>query len=178
MTDILDLALQARRDAALVVDRHTNPNQKTASITLYGVLASCLELCERCDNDAAERAALEKLFAEQPKTGNRRYVEKGSDIYVFVCRFVFTSTDRTNAIRYASALREAAKSQIHRSNLFSYLKKNGGVRALYFRRPLAARSVRTKTLHLAEQIEVSRDKPFTVTLSWRQDNIFDVVERA
>lgn len=177
MTDILAMAMKARKDASLVVDRHTNPSQKAASVALYGVLASCLELCERCDRAPEDRAAMERLFNEQPKIGNRRYVEKGSDIYVFVCRFVFTETDRTNAIRYASALREAAKMQINSSDLFDHLKNNGGVNSLYFRRPLDTRLVKTKCLRLAEQIEFSRDQPFTITLMWQDDNSFAIVRQ-
>lgn len=174
--DIIALAIQAKKDASLVVDRHTNPSQKTASIALYGVLASCLNLCERCDRDAGELGELQRLFKEQPVTGKRRYVEKDSDIYVLVCRFVFTETDRTNAMRYASALREAAKLQVSSADLRGYLKDNGGVNALYFKRPLDARSVKTKCLRLADQIEFSRDAPFSLTLRWRDDNTFDVLK--
>ncbi|MGR9056032.1 hypothetical protein ACU8NH_09000 [Rhizobium leguminosarum] len=173
--DIVQLAIKAKRDAALVVDRHTNPSQKAASLALYDVMASCMELCERCELDSAEQTALECLFKEQPKTGNRRYVEKGSDIYVMVCRFVFTETDRTNAMRYASALREASKLQLSSENLSDWMRGNGGVNALYFRRPLDARRVKTKCLRLAEQIEFSRDEPFTLTLRWQDDNTFAVI---
>jgi hypothetical protein len=176
MTDIITLAMRARRDAGLVVDRHTNPSQKAASLALYGVMATCMELCERCDRDPAEQAQLERLFGEQPRSGNRRYVEKGSDIYVLVCRFVFTETDRTNAMRYASALREAGKMQIASSQLSDWMKENGGVNALYFRRPLDTRQVKTKCLRLAKQIQFSRDTPLSLTLRWRDDNTFDVWE--
>ena len=66
---ISELAMQAKADAALVVDRHVNPSQKKASLALYGVLGSCMLLCERCERDPAERAELDRLFAEQPKEG-------------------------------------------------------------------------------------------------------------
>jgi hypothetical protein len=177
MSDIIRLAMQARDSATLVVDRHTNPNQKAASLALYEVMARCMELCERCDRDPAERAELEKLFAEQPKNGKRRYVEKGSDIYVFVCRYVFTDTDRTNAIRYAAALREASKMQISSADLAEHMKSRGGINALYFRRPLDARLVKTKCIRLAETITFSRDAPLTLRLSWRDDNSFVVLEQ-
>lgn len=175
MTPIVDLALQARRDAATVVDRHVNPSQKQASLALYDVLAPCLELCERCERDANEQAELERLFADQPRQGNRRYVEKASDIYVLVCRFVFTETDRTNAMRYACALREAGRRQIGSTDLADWLRSNGGVNALYFSRPLDTRVVGSKTLHLHSRISFSRDEPFTLTLRWRTDNRFDVL---
>jgi len=175
MISIVDLALQARRNAAAVVDRHVNPSQKQASLALYDVLAPCMELCERCGRDPDDRAELERLFAEQPRPGNRRYVEKASDIYVLVCRFVFTETDRTNAIRYACALREAGRRQIRSTALAEWLRRNGGVNALYFSRPLDTRIVATKTLHLHDRISFSRDAPFTLTLRWRTDNRFDVL---
>lgn len=177
MSDIVKLAMQARDAATLVVDRHTNPSQKAASLALYSVMARCMELCERCERDASERAELDRLFDDQPKTGNRRYVEKGSDIYVFVCRYVFTDTDRTNAMRYAAALREASKMQISSAELAEHMKTNGGVNALYFRRPLDARLVKTKCLRLAETITFSRDAELTLRLSWRDDNSFVVIEQ-
>lgn len=175
MSSVTELAMKARDSAALVVDRHVNPSQKAASLALYRVMADCKALCERCEANREDMAELQRLFAQQPKAGNRRYVEKGSDVYVYVCRYVFTETDRTNAMRYAAALREASKLQVSSGDLFEWMKKNGGVNALYFRRPLDARSVKTKCLRLAEQIEISRDKEFTLTLKWRDDNSFEVI---
>ena len=171
MISVTDLALKARGQASEVVIRH----KKRASFQLYSVLAPCLELCERCERDPAERAELERLFAAQPREGNRRYVERGSDIYVLVCRFVFAGTDRSNAMRYSQALREAAKLQIRSGELEAWLGKNGGVNALYFRRPLTTRSVSTKTIRLARSITIPRDRGFTVTLLWSQDNTFRVL---
>lgn len=169
---IADLALQTRAAAADVVVRH----KKHASFQLYSVLSPCLELCERCELDPAERAILDRLFADQPKGDrNRKYVEKGSDIYVLVCRFVFTSTDYTNAMRYAHCLREASKAQISSAELVAWLKTNGGVNALYFRRPLTAQSVSMKTLHLSSPVMVSRTTEFTLQLRWNSDNTFAAV---
>lgn len=175
MSEVEAMLNTARANAALVVDRHVNPNQKKASLALYDVLAECKRLCERCDHNAEDFEEVKRLFAEQPKSGNRRYVEKGSDIYVFVCRFVFTETDRTNAMRYASALREAEKLQISGANLASYLKNKGGVNGLYFRRPLDERSQKTKCLRLSSQITYSRDEEFTLRLRWLNDNTFEVL---
>lgn len=176
MTDIIRLAMKARADAVLVVDRHTNPSQKAASLALYNVMGTCMELCERC-TDPEEKQRLHALFLEQPKTGNRRFVEKGSDIFVLVCRYVFTETDRTNAMRYASALREASKLNLSSADLPEHMKKNGGVNALYFRRPLNACRVKTKCLRLSTTIDFSRDKPFMMILRWRDDNTFEVIEQ-
>jgi len=181
---ISELAMRAKADAALVVDRHVNPSQKKASLALYGVLGSCMLLCERCERDPAERTELERLFAEQPKTepdalgrAPRRYVEKGSDIYQIVCRFVFTDTDRTNAARYAAALRMAGELQIGSADLVKTLTHGGGVNALYFRRKLDAREIRTSTLRLTEQITFSRDAPLSLILQWTPDNSFRVMSQ-
>lgn len=174
MSEISDLLSKVRGDAAMVVDRHINPNKTKASLALYDVLADCKRLCERCEQNAEDFAEVKRLFAQQPKTGNRRFVEKGSDIYVFICRFVFTDTDRTNAMRYAAALRVAAEMQISGDRLAEHMKNKGGVNALYFRRPLDERNVKTKCLRLAQQITFSRDEPIRLQLTWRTDNAFDV----
>lgn len=172
MPSVTDLAIQTRQNAADVVARH----KKLASYRLYAILAPTLEVCERCERDPKERAEIDRLFAEQPLGDqNRRYVESGSDIYVLVCRFVFAGTNRSNAIRYAQALREAAKLQIGSGELDGWLRKNGGVAALYFRRPLASRTSSTRTLRLDRSITFPRDKPFTITLRWGTDNAFCVV---
>lgn len=172
MTSISELALQTRQSASEVVARH----KKKASFRLYAVLAPCLELCERCGRDPAERAELESLFARQPKgERNRRYVEKGSDIYQLVCRFVFCGTNLTNATRYAQALQQATDMQIRSPELEGWLRENGGVNALYFRRPLRYRSSTARTLRLASSITFPRDRDFTLTLRWTNDNAFKVV---
>jgi hypothetical protein len=174
VSEISDLLNQARDSASALVDRHTSPSKKGAALHLYQILADCKRLCERCERHAEDFDEVKRLFAQQPKTGNRRFVEKGSDIYVFICRFVFTDTDRTNAMRYAAALRVAAEMQISGDRLAEHMKENGGVNALYFRRPLDERNVETKCLRLAQQITFSRDEPITLQLTWRTDNAFDV----
>lgn len=175
MSEIYKAMLRARENAAVVSRWHTTPGKTKASLTLYKVLAECKQLCERCETNPQEKAEVERMFAEQPKAGNRRYVEKGSDVYVLICRFVFAETDRTNAIRYAIALREAAKLNIEGAQLADWMKTNGGINTLYYRRPLEIRDVKTKTLRLDQQIEISRDKPFTLTLRWQPDNTFAVI---
>jgi hypothetical protein len=169
---IIDLVQQTRQQAGEVVARH----KRHSSFRLYDVLAPCLAICERCERDPDERAEIDRLFAEQPKVGqNRRYVEKGSDIYQLVCRYVFAGTYLTNATRYAQALREAAKMQIRSADLATWLRHNGGVNALYFRRPLAALAVEMKTLRLTEPVRVQRHKAFSLTLRWQPDNTFKVL---
>jgi hypothetical protein len=175
MSEISDLLNKTRTNASALVDRHTSPSKKGAALQLYEILADCKRLCERCERNAEDFDEVKRLFAQQPKTGNRRFVEKGSDIYVFICRFVFTDTDRTNAMRYAAALRMAAELQISGDQLAEHMKENGGVNALYFRRPLNERNIKTKCLRLAQQITFSRDEPFTLMLKWRDDNSFEVL---
>lgn len=168
------LAMDARQSAADVVARH----KKLASFRLYAVLAPCLEICERCQANPAEMAEIESLFRQQPHDGNRRYVEAGSDIFVLVCRFVFAGTNRTNAMRYSQCLREAVKLGLTSADLEAWLRQNGGVNALYFRRPLASATSSARTLRLARSITFPRDKPFTLTLQWATDNAFRVLEAA
>lgn len=169
---ISNLARQTREDAEEVTQRH----KKLSSFRLYAVLAPCMELCERCERDPAERAELDRLFAEQPKEGNRRYVEKGSNIYQAVCRYVFHNTDGTNTNRYAQALNEAAKLQISSRDLEDWLKENGGVNALYFRRPLSVRVTELKVLRLNRSVTFSRDTPLRLVLQWQTDNTFKIIE--
>lgn len=168
---VTSLAMDARQAAAEVVVRH----KKHASFRLYAVLAPCLEICERCQANPADLAEIEALFRQQSHEGNRRYVERGSDIFVLVCRFVFSGTNRTNAIRYSQCLREAVKLGVAANDLEAWLRANGGVNALYFRRPLASETSSARTLRLARSITFPRDKPFTLTLQWGTDNAFRVL---
>lgn len=171
---IIELAIQTRNSANSVTIRH----KKKSSFELYAVLADCMEICERCLLNPEQRGELEQLFHAQDKgSQKRRYVEKSSDIYQLVCRFVFAATDRNNCNRYAHALREAEKLQLNSSRLEKWLAINGGVNALYFRRPLVSNSVYTRALRLNQSILIDRHKEFTLTLRWRNDNTFDVLKR-
>jgi hypothetical protein len=165
---ITALARRFRAEAAHVSDRHKGGTLPA----LYRVLAGCMELCERCELDPADRAELEQLFASQPREGNRRYVEKGSDIYVFVCRYVFHDDTRANANRYSHCLRQAALQQIGSNTLADHLANNGGLNALYMRRPLDRTTVETKCLRLTESIVCPKTGRFTVTLERQPDNTY------
>lgn len=177
MTDhIVKMAIEARQSASLVVDRHVNPGKTKASKALYKVLADCMAIAERCEKDPNDYAKIRKLFDQQPKEGVRRYIEKSNDIFGLVSRFVFTDSDRTNAARYAACLRVAKSEAIASDKLAEYMWNNGGVNALYFRRKLDVRLVRTKCLRLDRQIVIDRDRPLTITLQWRDDNSFIVIE--
>lgn len=180
--DIRSLALAARASASALISRHTlKPGQKKASIELYEILASCLALCERGATSHSDRAALESLFAQQPpRPGtNRRYVAHNTDLPLIVCRIVFYEDNSTNAWRYATALREAARLGLHSTTLLAHLTTQGGVNALFF--PTRSRSsasgggFATKTLRLSETVTYSRTAPFVLTLQWQEDNTFLVL---
>ncbi|WP_147707818.1 hypothetical protein [Microvirga massiliensis] len=138
-----------------------------------------MRLAERC-RDPSEFAELQRLFLDQPRSGNRRYIENGSDEFTLVCRFVFadlrSGTERSNASRYAHCLREAAKRQIGSATLVEFLKEEGGINALFLGRPLSRQTVTTKTLRLTEPITVGKGVKFTVTLIRNPDNTYSVIE--
>lgn len=161
----------ARQMAAEIVLK-TKPGRRDA---LYDLLAQCMNVVELCQKHEPSRHELHGLFLQQDHEGNRRYVEKGSDEYVLVCRYVFNHTDRTNAMRYACALRVAGEMGLSYSELVPWMKANGGVNSLYFRRPLEAKIVRTRNLYLTHSIEVPRDREFNIKLQWRNDNSFEVI---
>lgn len=172
VTTITELAGCARSAAEQEV---TYRHKKKASFRLYGVLAQCMAICERCQLNDQDLTELKELFASQPPDeGNkRRYIEKGSDVFLLTCRYVFHGSYLTNASRYAHCLRQAAKLQINSSDLANWMRNNGGINALYFRRPLDRGQMRIKCLHLTRTIEFPRDgSEFTIHLRWNQDNTF------
>ncbi len=152
--------------------------RRVSDSSLYAVLAGCMEICERC-RDAAEEAELRRLCAALPPLPgrNRTYVERGSDIYQAVARFVFHGEKKSaNMNRYAHSLRQAALLQIRSSDLAAWLATEGGINALYLRRPLTRTTVSTKCLRLSESITVPKDKPFTLTLRRSPENVYIVME--
>jgi len=172
ITEAADL-LRARAEAGPIGKRHS-------SFELYALLADCMALAERVGADTDEFAALRmEMTMQGGSAGPRRYVERDSDEYILVCRYVFSDRnagkERSNASRYAHALREAARQQISSRTLNEHLRSNGGVNALFLKRPLAARTSTTKTLYLSEAITVPKGCPFTVSLSRRLDGSFDVI---
>ncbi len=164
----------ARCEHALAIARH----KKHADIHLYHVLKDCLEICEVCLRDRAEEAALDRLLAGLPtRPGkNRCYVEKGSDIYQKVCRYMFHAEEHpANTNRYAITLREAAARQIGSATLVQALKTGGGINALYLQRPLERDVVSTKCLRLDRQITHRKSERFTLVLKRRPDNSYEVL---
>lgn len=175
---ISEIVAEAKRLRSMA---HAGPiGKRHSSFELYDLLALCMALADRCRMDRGNGIALRDLVrGAAPKNVKGRWVERASDEYLLVCRYVFPngsrSAERSNASRYAHALREAAKQQIRPDNLVEVLKTNGGINALYLRRPLDASTVATKTLHLSSTITVTKGQAFSLTLRRNADNTFEVL---
>lgn len=161
-------------ELAEILAAHSSPrghNQR-----LYRALGYCLELCQLCSLFPEERKALDDLIEESKPKNKRSYIERGSDIYIRVARFMFREEEHyANTSRYAHTLREAARRQISPEELPEFLATQGGVNVLYLSRPLDSTVVKTKCLRLAEQITVPKDREFTLRLIRQPDNSFAVV---
>lgn len=99
---VLDVINKAR---ALMPIRKRGANSE-----LYHALVLAMQASEICLADINEDWALSEAIAALPKGNkNRQYVERGSDAYQRVCRYVFWSEEHTaNINRYAITLREAS----------------------------------------------------------------------
>jgi hypothetical protein len=174
MSALSDLVARACQSADIATSLHAG----NAREALYDALGASAVICRVCSFDEAQFEELRALIAAQPRGDdkNRRYVERGSDVYTRVCRYVFTGTNYTNTCRYAHTLREAEKAQIKPDDLAGWLAKNGGVNALYYRRPLHDEEVATKTLRLTRKIVFPRHSDFTLTLRWTNQNTFEPIE--
>lgn len=140
--------------------------KRHSSADLYRLLAECMALAEQC-RDLAGHEEMRRLVVERGRDGGKRcYVEHGSDEYILVCRFVFDnlrskSAERSNASRYAHAMRQAAALGVTSATLFERLSADGGINALFLRRPLDAdlgdhlRAIRDVIAHVANNIAVS-----------------------
>ena len=153
--------------------------KRHSSFELYDLLAGCMALADRC-KQPDEYNEIKRLVMQQPSKGNRRYIEKGSDEYILVCRFVFgnlrsAGAERSNASRYAHCLREAAKQGVTSKTLAKTLSDNGGINALFLSRPLEATTFTTRCLNLAAPITIAKDEVFSLTLRRMADNRYDVI---
>lgn len=170
---LADLVQQACREADAATSQHARNGRQA----LYDALGTCAVICRVCSFEAEAYEELRTLIAAQPRGDqNRRYVERGSDVYTRVCRYVFVNTNHTNVCRYAHTLREAEKVQIKPQDLSGWLNTNGGVNALYYRRPLHEAEVATKVLRLTRKIVFPRNETFTLTLRWTQENTFEPLQ--
>lgn len=153
---------------------------------LYATLAACLEICEEVVRDGLEpqlrsiiqvSVAGQGLSVDEARVG-KRFTYKASDAYLLVCRYVLSDTETKQLqSKYSQALREAARRQISSAQLPEWLKKNGGVLALYNSRPTAGkRNGGIRVLNLMTPVDPRRDgKAFTLTLRNRGGGFFEVI---
>lgn len=154
--------------------------KRQSSFDLYNLLGRCMGLAERCSGGVAFEE-MRSLVSSQPGLGNRRYVERASDEFTLVCRFVFgnlrsKSAERSNASRYAHCLREARKRGLSGSTLASHLRDNGGINALFLGRPVVAKYVSTKSLRLTRSVSVLKGGIVRLVIRHLPDNTYEVLE--
>lgn len=140
---------------------------------LYAVLAGCLFLVEKVERDGLH----DELYAAcRARLSRRRFIMAKNEVPLLVCRYVLEGADNRNSVyRYAATLKQAHQRQIGAAALAAWLADNGGVRALFLRRPLNKTTALTKVLHLNSAIEVPTSGPFAVTLVSDGMGFFNVV---
>jgi hypothetical protein len=154
--------------------------KRVSSFMLYEVLQRCAMAVERMAREPEQRAEVEAMIVARPNPGrNRTFVEKSSDDYVVVCRFVFPSEEsygkeRSNASRYAACLRQMALQGIKPDEVAHKLRTTGGVNRYYLTRPVERLTVRTKTLYLTTQIEIPKNGEFMLVLRRLEDGRLEV----
>lgn len=153
--------------------------KRGANSELYAALVLALQASELCIEDIDQDVALGKAVAELPKGNkNRQYVERGSDAYQRVCRYIFFGEEHTaNINRYAHALREAGKQGVRSADLLKRLQ-SGGVNQFYLKRPLHSDTVSTRCIRLDRQITHEKVATFTLTLKRNDDNSYAVLGMA
>lgn len=167
-------AIIRRSHVAFLMKRH----QKHADMQLYRVLQDCLEMAEVCLKDIREYEVMNRLIKKLPMAEGqqRQYVERSSDIYQRVCRFMFHGAEHTaNVNRYSHCLREAAQQGVTSKTLINELL-DGGVNKFYLKRPSQSqeRVVATKCLRLDRQIKHYKSDTIVLTLRRGVDNIYEV----
>lgn len=83
--------------------------------------------------------------------------------------------DRAKSLRAKAHAGPIGKRQLKPENLPQFLRTQGGLNALYLRRPLTRTSVRTKVLHLTESVEIPKDGEITLALKRTPENTFEVL---
>jgi hypothetical protein len=157
---------------------------------LYQLLAECLGICEEVNSagmfEELRQLAVVRVNERQPRgtvtraeSNNgrgRKWVEKGSDAFILVARYVLAGIDGRNShYRYAVTMREAAKRQIAAADLVQWLGENGGVNALYRPTTMKNAANQTRQLYLNQRITFPREGEFTITLRHDGKGFFDVV---
>lgn len=189
---MLDVAtgLQARLDAARERAFNGGVPIRRKDGKLYHLLAECLGICEEVIGagmfeELRQLAVVRVGFREPRGTLERKgvgkgrsYVEKGSDAFILVARYVLAGVDGRNShYRYAVTMREAHNRGIASGDLVTWLGENGGVNALYAPAAYRKESHRTKVLHLNQTITFPREGEFTITLRHDGKGFFDVVSQ-
>jgi hypothetical protein len=185
-------ALKSMLDAARAEAYSGGMPVRRKDAALYGLLAKCLAACEIVQREGREddlreliRVSVDarnpSIWGQGRAAGNqgrgRRYAEAASDVFVLVCRYVLPETEtRAARSRYASALREASRRQIASGQLAAWLSENGGVLTLFKSRPVEAKTVATRTLHLNSSITCPKHGRFSVVLEMDARGFFNVVE--
>ena len=160
---------------------HSGPiGKRRSSFVLYNILVRCYGLAFECLLNEANRKTLEALVRNQPSEGRGRWTLQNSDVFLLVCRYVFprNGTGRgelSNASRYASAMREAAKQNMSQERFSTVLCEDGGIQKLFLARPLKTTEIKTKTLHLDRSIVIHKNLVFTLTLRRLPDNNYEVI---
>lgn len=151
--------------------------RRGANSELYSALVLAMQASELCISDIHQDIALGRAVAELPKGDkNRQYVERGSDAYQRVCRYIFFGEEHTaNINRYAIALREAGKQGVTAGDLLKRLR-TGGVNQFYLKRPLASDSISTRCIRLDRQITHNKDETITLVLRRNDDNSYAVLD--
>ena len=151
--------------------------KRGANSELYSALVLALKASELCIEDIEQDEALGRAVAELPKGDkNRQYVERGSDSYQRVCRYIFFGEEHTaNINRYAHALRQAGKQGVRSHELLKRLRA-GGVNQFYLKRPLRTDKISTRCIRLDRQITHEKAAPFMLILRRDDDNTYAVVE--
>jgi len=174
MTDaVYDRISDLKRRASFFV------SQRRKDIDLYEVLADCMAICEQAEAAGmVETLKKDFLIKRQSEATGRVYFETDPDVYLVVGGLVFEpEVNRAACWRYTATLREAAKVGIAAADLTDWLRRNGGINALFKGRPVQARTARTKTLNLNTQVAVPNDSPFTLTLRRDSRGFFDVIDQ-
>jgi hypothetical protein len=151
--------------------------RRGANNELYHALVLALRASELCVTDAAQDIALGEAIAALPRGNkNRQYIERGSDAYQRVCRYVFFGDEHTaNVNRYAIAIREAAKQGVTADGLLNRLQ-SGGVNQFFLARPLSSDVVSTRCIRFDRTITHKKSDAITLVLKRNNDNSYTVLE--
>jgi hypothetical protein len=151
--------------------------KRGANLHLYRALVATMQICEICQSDEKELVVLNLRLNElSPLPGhNRIYVEKKSDLYQRVSRFVFYGDEHTaNINRYAIAVRRAHQQGIKSDMFFDDLNK-GGVNKYFITRPLSNHFISTKCIRLDSPITHEKQKEITLRLVRLPENVYKVL---